>query len=79
MDEATMYVKLAQAVEGLKGAGTWTDLQLGIVRAREKKLRERIDSMFSDLSLEDLAVADSVASKEVFKLPPPLPATEPVR
>lgn len=79
MDEATMYIKLAQTVERLKGAGTWTDLQLGILRTRERKLREQLDSLFADFSLEDLAVADKVASKEVFKLPPPLPPTKPAK
>lgn len=77
MDEATMYVKLAQTVERLKGAGTWTDLQLAIVRAREAKLRDQLSSLFSDMTLEDLCVADKVACKEVFKSPPPLPKEKP--
>lgn len=79
MDEATMYVKLAQTVERLKGAGTWTDLQLAVMRARERKLREQLDSLFADFSLEDLSVAEKIASKEVFKSPPPLPPAKPVK
>lgn len=79
MDEASMYIKLAQTVERLKGAGTWTDLQLGIMRAREAKLREQLNSLFSDMSLEDLSLADKIASKEVFKSPPPLPPAKPAK
>lgn len=79
MDEATMYVKLAQTVERLKGAGTWTDLQLGLLRARERKLREQFDSLFADFSLEDLVLAEKLTGKEVFKSPPPLPPAKPAK
>lgn len=77
MDETAMYVKLAQTVERLKGAGTWTDLQLAIVRAKEQKLREQLNSTLSDMTLADLALAEKLALQEVFKTPPPLAKAAP--
>lgn len=73
MDETALYVKLAQTAERLKGSSTWTDILLAIKRAQERKVREQLDSLFSDMPFEVLAVAERIASKEVYSKPPPLP------
>jgi dihydroorotase-like cyclic amidohydrolase len=66
MDEATMYVKLASAVERLKGAGTWTDLRLALHRARDAKVAQALHAILDDFTLDELLLAERLTDKEVF-------------
>ncbi len=75
MTETEMYVALQSAIDRNKGAATWTDLRLAVMRATEAKLREDFNSMLSSYSIADLMQALLIIDREYIKQPPPLPAS----
>lgn len=77
MDDAALYILLQGAVERSKGAATWTDVRLAIMRAKDAKVKAALDSVFAEFSLESLMHAEKITDKEVFKVPPPLPPPTP--
>lgn len=70
MDDAAIYIVLQGAVERSKGAASWTDVRLALMRAKEAKVKAALDSVFADFNLETLMHAEEIADREVFRMKP---------
>jgi len=64
--ESELYVKLQGIIERSKGAVLWSDICLALKRAQEAKVREQLNSMFSEMDLPTLAKAHSIAERETI-------------
>lgn len=76
MEDTQLYITLQGAVERSKGAATWTDVRLALMRAKEAKIQQQLDSVFEGLSLDELMRAEKLADKEVFVKATPPPAAK---
>lgn len=77
MEDSALYILLQGAVDRMKGAASWTDLRLALMRMKEKKVKAAFESVFEDLPLEVLLQAERIADKEVFKPAPAVPVAAP--
>ena len=68
MDDSTMYCKLQSAVERSRGAASWTDVSLVLMRLREAKVQMALHAAFEDMPLEDILQAERIANNECFKV-----------
>lgn len=66
MDETALFVTLQRALDSSKGAATWSDIKLALMRAKEAKIREHLNSVFSGMDLATLVQADAMLEQTIF-------------
>ena len=68
MEDTAMYCKLQSAVDRSRGAATWADVSIALMRLREAKVQMALHAAFEDMPLEDLLQAERIANNECFKV-----------